>query len=241
MSNPHNPWGNGTPHGYAAPGTGGPTQGAPYSHPQGGYHPHAATNASLQAAGANFATAAKSGAIRFVAIMALSGVVIGGVMVKKAIGDRPNLLFLHNVRAVTATVTVDGAPRGSVASTEVLEVPIEPGTHAVVSTFADGQSQTLQVEVPPREGMFTGFRAVGLLGNAFQYARVTVRYPSYGGRPTVVPLTTQPQSLVVLPAGASRETINTGFPRSMSVRRGSSVSVTHYCPITADGDVPCLH
>ncbi|MFO0563711.1 MAG: hypothetical protein U0269_37145 [Polyangiales bacterium] len=240
MSNPQQPWGPGGPQGYGQQQQ--PPQG--YGQPPQGYgqqpSPYAATAASLQATGGQLAHSAKGAAVRIGVIFGLSALVIAGVVAKKAFSNRPDLVFLHNVRTVAATVTVNGAPSGSVASTEVLEIPVSPGSYTVVSTFADGQTQTLAFTVPPRESFFEGFRAVGLLGNPFRYASVTVRYPSYGMRPTIAPLTTGPQQFVPLPVGANRETINTSFPRSVSARRGSTVTLTHYCPITADGDVPCL-
>lgn len=241
VSNPQQPWGPGGPQGY---GQQQPPQGygqAPQGYGQPPQHnPYAATAASLQATGGQLAHSAKGAAVRIGVIFGLSALVIGGVAAKKAFSNRPDLVFLHNVRSVPATVTVNGAPSGSVASTEVLEIPVSPGNYTVVSTFADGRTQTLTFTVPQRESFFEGYRGVGLLGNPFRYARVTVRYPSYGGRPTVVPLTTEPQQFVTLPTGANRDTINTSFPRSVSARRGSSVTLTHYCPITAEGDVPCL-
>lgn len=244
MSNPNNPWGNGAPPGYPAQPNN--TQQPPGMYGQQPYgqqpaqNPYNVAAASMQAAGAQAAHNAKGAAVRIGAILGISALVIAGVAAQKAFSKRPSLVFLHNVRAVPATVTVNGAPAGSVASTELLQVPTQPGNYTVVATFSDGRSQTLTFTVPERESFFEGYRGVGMLGNAYRYASVTVRYPSYGMRPSVVPLTTQPQQFVTLPAGANTDTINRSFPRSVSARRGSSVVLTHYCPVTDEGDVPCL-
>ena len=114
------------------------------------------------------------------------------------------------------------------------------GGYRLRLTFADGFTDTMVFTVPPREGMFDGFRGVVMLGPPFRYARVTVTYPSWGQRPMITPITLTPERFVRLPAGASRDAVNTGFPRSVTVRRGSRTSITHYCPIADDGRVPCL-
>jgi hypothetical protein len=257
MSNPQQPWGPGVPQGYGtqnsntyggAPAQPGyqPPQGyqppgaAPYGQPTPGANPYGAAAHSVHASLGVTANNMKGAAVRIGVIVGLSVLVAGGVAAKTAFNKRPNLVFLHNVRASVATVTVNGTPSGTVSPAEVLQIPVEPGNYTVVSTFANGETHSLTFTVPQRESFFEGFRAVGMLGAPFRYASVTVRYPSYGMRPAVAMLSHTPQPFVSLPAGASRETINAGFPRSVTTRRGRSVVLTHYCPVTADGDVPCL-
>ncbi|MBL8682255.1 MAG: hypothetical protein JNK05_24015 [Myxococcales bacterium] len=253
MSNPQQPWGAGAPPGYGAqqpnayggaPAQHGypPPQGAgPYGQPAQPMGAYPSTGQAVQASLGATANNMKGAAVRLGAIIGLSVLVAGGIGAKAAFDKRPSLVFLHNVRASVATVTVNGTPRGTVSPAEVLQIPVEPGNYTVATTFANGETHSMTFTVPQRESFFEGYRAVAMLGAPFRYASVTVRYPSYGMRPAIAMLSHTPQSLVVLPAGASRETVNTGFPRSVTTRRGRSVVLTHYCPVTADGDVPCLN
>lgn len=185
------------------------------------------------------------GGMSFGAIRVIGGVVValgiaGFFGVKGALSNRQSLVFLHNVQRTPATLTVNGQPINvTVQPAEVHELKVQPGNYVVLSTFPDGHTDTLTFTVPQPEGFFSGFRAVGQLGDPFRYARVTLRY-GYGiNRPTIFPITTTPQRFVVLPAGVARTDVNTSFPSSVRTRRGQSVTYTHYCPIDDDGTVPC--